>query len=107
MSRRKHGGMLGGMLGGRRCSSLATTALVCVVLMGSTRLLLRGQVTHGDADYLYKVEGAQPIIEEEAGSAHNLQFRRSPNQRVVEFYDPACGACQSFRWNYIEIAKKV
>jgi len=103
----------GGMLGGRRCSSLAATALVCVALMASTRsLLLRGhQVTHGDthgdADYLYKVEGAQPIIEEEAGSAHNLQFKRSQNPRVVEFYDPTCGACQSFRWNYIEIAKKV
>ena len=119
----------GGMLGGRRCSSLAATALICIMWVGSTRLLLRGQVTRGDADYLYKIEGGQPVIDVEAGS--NLQFKRSPNQRVVEFYDPNCGACQvgagldlellsnsltcecptrnfqAFRWNYIEIAKKV
>ena len=62
-------------------------------------------MTRGDADYLYKIEGGQPVIDVEAGS--NLQFKRSPNQRVVEFYDPNCGACQAFRWNYIEIAKKV
>ena len=53
--------------------------------------------------YLYNTIDSHPILD------HGLSgdYTKSKSPRVVEFYDPKCGACQAFKYNYIEVAKKV
>ena len=54
--------------------------------------------------YLYNTIDSSPILD------HGLKgadYTSSNAPKVVEFYDPKCGACQAFKYNYIEVAKKV
>jgi len=57
----------------------------------------------GDS-YLYNTEDASPVLEH---GFSGYDFTKSTSPKVVEFYDPKCGACQAFKSNYIEVAKKV
>ncbi|KAL7536049.1 hypothetical protein ACHAXR_007726, partial [Thalassiosira sp. AJA248-18] len=54
--------------------------------------------------YLYNTEDSSPVLDH--GLSGN-DFSKSTSPKVVEFYDPRCGACQAFKSNYIEVAKKV
>jgi hypothetical protein len=54
--------------------------------------------------YLYNTIDASPILDHGLAGA---DFTSSNSPKVVEFYDPKCGACQAFKYNYIEVAKKV
>ena len=54
--------------------------------------------------YLYNTVDAFPILEHGLAGAN---FKKATSPIVVEFYDPRCGACQAFKYNYIETAKKV
>lgn len=53
--------------------------------------------------YLYNTIDSQPILDHGPSG----DFTKSKSPKVVEFYDPKCGACQAFKYNYIEVAKKV
>ena len=55
--------------------------------------------------YLYRSEEAHPHVFDYNPIDYNFQTLNSP--KVVEFYDPKCGACQAFKYNYIEVAKKI
>lgn len=54
--------------------------------------------------YLYNTVDSSPVLDHGIAGA---DFIHSNHPKVVEFYDPRCGACQAFKYNYIEIAKKV
>ena len=54
--------------------------------------------------YLYNTIDSPPVLDH---GISNKNFQTSTKQKIVEFYDPKCGACQAFKSNYIEIAKKV
>lgn len=58
----------------------------------------------GASKYLYNSIDSPPVIEHGLGSA---DYTKSTSPKVVEFYDPKCGACQAFKSNFIEVAKKV
>lgn len=56
------------------------------------------------ASFLYAAEDAAPVLDH---GLPGIDFARSRSPKVVEFYDPKCGACQAFRSNYVEVAKRV
>mmetsp|Transcript_1189 Transcript_1189/g.1625 ORF Transcript_1189/g.1625 Transcript_1189/m.1625 type:complete len:228 (-) Transcript_1189:72-755(-) len=59
--------------------------------------------------YLYPPHEAHPFVIDYNPTTKNNDFRttNNPQPKVIEFYDPKCGACQAFKYNYIEIAKKI
>ena len=57
------------------------------------------------SSYLYPPQEAYPVIDYNPNNNDDFQTLNTPT--VIEFYDPKCGACQSFKYNYIEIAKKI
>jgi len=61
--------------------------------------------TTTSSSYLYLAHEAHPFVFDY--DANNYDFRKSNSPKVIEFYDPKCGACQAFKYNYIEVAKKV
>ncbi|KAL9180109.1 hypothetical protein ACHAXT_008079 [Thalassiosira profunda] len=60
--------------------------------------------TMDGGSYLYAAADSSPVLEH-GRAGHD--FAKSAAPKVVEFYDPKCGACQAFRSSYIEVAKKV
>ena len=60
----------------------------------------------GDSpSFLYPTKEAHPYVLDY--NRNENDFTKSNTPTVIEFYDPHCGACQAFKYNYIEIAKKV
>ncbi|KAK1739478.1 hypothetical protein QTG54_010021 [Skeletonema marinoi] len=57
------------------------------------------------SSYLYPPQEAHPYVFDYNPNDHD--FRKSNSPKVIEFYDPKCGACQAFKYNYIEVAKKI
>ena len=55
--------------------------------------------------YLYPSNEALPFVFDY--NTNENDFKKSNLPKVIEFYDPKCGACQAFKYNYIEVAKKV
>ena len=60
--------------------------------------------TSGES-YLYNTIDSPPVLDH--GLQSDIDFLSSTSPKVVEFYNPRCGACQAFKSNYIEVAKKV
>ena len=54
--------------------------------------------------YLYNTIDSSPILDH---GLSGIDFTESKSPKIVEFYDPKCGACQAFKYNFIEVAKKV
>ena len=57
------------------------------------------------SSFLYPSHEAHPFVFDYNPTEYN--FRKSNSPKVIEFYDPKCGACQAFKYNYIEVAKKI
>jgi len=55
--------------------------------------------------YLYNTPDATDLVLDHGWEGHD--FTKSSAPKVVEFYDPMCGACQAFKSNYVEVARKV
>jgi colicin import membrane protein len=58
----------------------------------------------GGSSYLYGAVETSPVMD------HGLRghdFTQSTSPKVVEFYDPRCGACRAFKSNYAETARRV
>jgi len=63
----------------------------------------KASTTYGES-YLYNTIDSPPVLDH---GISNNNFLTSTKPKIVEFYDPKCGACQAFKSNYIEVAKKV
>ena len=99
-----------------RISDIMTYSLVFVVSLTTLMWISnihaarhqQALATDGDgessASYLYNTPDSPPVLDHGI-SGHDFLTSISP--KVVEFYDPKCGACQAFKSNYIEVAKKV
>eukprot|EP00986_Skeletonema_menzelii_P018788 scaffold26714_cov160-Skeletonema_menzelii.AAC.5 len=57
------------------------------------------------SSYLYPPQEAYPFVIDY--NPNDNDFQKSNSPKVIEFYDPKCGACQAFKYNYIEVAKKI
>ena len=57
------------------------------------------------SSYLYPPQEAHPYVIDY--NPNENDFQKSTSPKVIEFYDPKCGACQAFKYNYIEVAKKI
>jgi hypothetical protein len=58
------------------------------------------------SSYLYDTVETFPVMDHGMrGQQHD--FTKSTSPKVVEFYDPKCGACRAFRSNYAETARRV
>ena len=58
----------------------------------------------GSSSYLYDTVETFPVMD------HGLRghdFTKSKSPKIVEFYDPKCGACRAFKSNYAETARRV
>eukprot|EP00804_Cyclotella_cryptica_P009563 CCRYP_006274-RB/>CCRYP_006274-RB protein AED:0.23 eAED:0.23 QI:173/1/1/1/1/1/2/372/747 len=62
------------------------------------------QTAQASDSYLYNTVDSSPVLDHGLDGA---DFIHSNYPKVVEFYDHRCGACQAFKYNYIEVAKKV
>jgi len=82
--------------------SAAWTAVTLVALQ-----MMMGTVVHAVADaslFLYlDAEENSPVIE--FFDADHGDFRSSRKPKVVNFYNPYCGACQAYKPTYVKLAK--
>ncbi|KAL7550592.1 hypothetical protein ACHAWF_013812 [Thalassiosira exigua] len=63
-----------------------------------------GGSSEPSSSYLYDAPDSIPVLDHGRSGS---DFLRSTAPKVVEFYDPKCGACRAFAPNYVEVAKKV
>ena len=59
------------------------------------------------SSYLYPPQEAHPYVIDYNPNNNDQDFQTLNTPKVIEFYDPHCGACRAFKYNYIEIAKKI
>jgi thiol-disulfide isomerase/thioredoxin len=69
----------------------------------STKIIKQGSDT--SSSFLYPSNEAHPYVLDY--NTNEYDFTKTKTPKVIEFYDPKCGACQAFKYNYIEVAKKV
>lgn len=72
--------------------------------MGADAAATVSQTPDSENLYLFQTIDSVPVLEH---GTDGHDFTTSKNPRVVEFYQPTCGACQAFKSNYVEVAKKV
>ena len=90
-------------------STMAPYLLVALVVMIWVSNIHASIHHHHAADaaegaYLYRSEDSPPVLDQ---GTNGHDFMKSTAPKVVEFYDPRCGACQAFKSNYVEVAKRV
>ena len=69
----------------------------------NTKIIKQGSDT--SSSFLYPSNEAHPYVLDY--NTNEYDFTKTKTPKVIEFYDPKCGACQAFKYNYIEVAKKV
>lgn len=69
----------------------------------STKIIKQSSDT--SSSFLYPSNEAHPYVLDY--NTNDFDFTKTKTPKVIEFYDPKCGACQAFKYNYIEVAKKV
>ena len=81
--------------------AVALSILAVSSLMSSIRA---ATPPRSGSPYLYDADETSPVMD------HGLRgrdFTKSTSPKIVEFYDPKCGACQAFKSNYAETARRV
>jgi len=87
------------------CLVMLLSVITVASLLANTHAAAATLATNNDESYLYITSDSPPVLEH---GKNGIDFFKSTSKpKVVEFYNPKCGACQAFKSNYIEIAKKV